>query len=66
VGTIATTLLVAGLAFYISPRGNLLWVAGVGLIVFIVTSRYLLAPDLGNHSGEDDAKSSMPCFSKMA
>jgi len=66
VGTLATTLLGAGLAFYISPRDNLLWVAGVGLIVFIVTSRYLLAPDLDNHSGEEDTKSSMPWFGKAA
>jgi len=66
VGTLATTLLGAGLAFYISPRDNLLWVAGVGLIVFIVTSRYLLAPDLDNHFGEPDAKSSMPWFGKAA
>jgi len=66
VGTLATTLLGAGLAFFISPRANLLWVAGVGLIVFVVTSRYLLAPDLDNHSGEEDTKSSMPWFGKAA
>jgi hypothetical protein len=66
VGTLATTLLGAGLAFYISPRENLLWVAGVGLVVFLVTSRYLLAPDLDNHSGEEDTKSSMPWFGKVA
>jgi len=66
VGTLATTLLGAGLAFYISPRDNLLWVAGVGLVVFLVTSRYLLAPDLDNHSGEEDTKSSMPWFGKAA
>jgi len=66
VGTLATTLLGAGLAFYISPRANLLWVAGVGLIVFLVTSRYLLSPDLDNHSGEEDTKSSMPWFGKAA
>jgi len=34
VGTLATTLLGAGLAFCIAPRENLLWAAGVGLIVF--------------------------------
>ena len=66
VGTLATTLLGAGLAFYISPRDNLLWVAGAGLIVFLVTSRYLLAPDLDNHFGEPDTKSSMPWFGKAA
>ena len=66
VGTLATTLLGAGLAFYIAPRENLLWAAGVGLIVFVVTSRYLLAPALDNHSGEEDTKSSMPWFGKAA
>jgi MFS family permease len=66
VGTLATTLLGGGLAFYISPRKNLLRVAGEGLVVFLVTSRYLLAPDLDNHSGEEDTKSSMPWFGKAA
>ncbi len=66
IGTLATTLVGAGLAFFISPRDNLLWIAGVGLIVFLISSRYLLAPDLDNHSGEEDTKSSMPWFGKLA
>ena len=59
-------MLGAGLAFYIASRENLLCAAGVGLVVFVVTSRYLLAPALDNHSGEEDAKGSMPWFGKAA
>jgi MFS family permease len=66
VGTLVATLLGAGLSFVMSPAANLIWVASIGFVAFVFTSIGLLPPELDEHSGEEDTKSSMPWFGKAA
>ena len=65
-GTLAATIFGATVSHFLTPAQNLLLVAGVGLVVFILATRQLLSPDFDGHLGTDDgeekARVSVPWF----
>ena len=63
-GTLASTIFGATVAYLLTPRQNLLIVAGVGFVVFLIAARKLLPPSLDGHAGRNDevTSNSVPWF----
>ena len=63
-GTLVSTIFGATVAYLLTPRQNLLIVAGVGFVVFLIAARKLLPPSLDGHAGRNDevTSNSVPWF----
>jgi fucose permease len=63
-GTLAATVFGATVAYLLTPQQNLLIVAGVGFVVFLIAARKLLPPSMDGHAGTNDevTSNSVPWF----
>jgi MFS family permease len=63
-GTLASTIFGATVAYLLTPQQNLLIVAGVGFVVFLIAARKLLPPSMDGHAGTNDevTSNSVPWF----
>lgn len=63
-GTLASTIFGATVAYLLTPQQNLLIVAVVGFVVFLIAARKLLPPSLDGHAGRNDevTSNSVPWF----
>ncbi len=63
-GTLVATVFGATVAYLLTPQQNLLIVAGVGFVVFLIAARKLLPPSLDGHAGVNDevTSNSVPWF----
>ncbi len=53
-GTLVATVFGATVAYLLTPQQNLLIVAGVGFVVFLIAARKLLPPSMDGHAGTND------------
>jgi fucose permease len=63
-GTLVATVFGATVAYLLTPQQNLLIVAGVGFVVFLIAARKLLPPSMDGHAGTNDevTSNSVPWF----
>jgi MFS family permease len=64
VGAFATTVLGGAITRHVSPRTNLLAIAMVSVIAYLIAAYYLLPPSIDGHKGEDEHEAKIPLFGK--
>jgi MFS family permease len=63
-GAFVTTVIGGAITRHVSPRVNLIAIAIVALIAYLIAAYYLLPPAIDGHKGEEDHESKIPLFGK--
>jgi MFS family permease len=64
VGAFVTTVLGGAITRHVSPRTNLVSIAIVALIAYLIAAYYLLPSSIDGHKGEEDHEAKIPLFGK--
>jgi MFS family permease len=63
-GAFVTTVIGGAITRHVSPRVNLIAIAIVALLAYLIAAYYLLPPAIDGHKGEEDHESKIPLFGK--
>ncbi|MEY2710135.1 MAG: hypothetical protein RL031_1008 [Actinomycetota bacterium] len=64
VGAFVTTVLGGAITRHVSPRTNLLSIAIVSVVAYLIAAYYLLPSSIDGHKGEEEHKAKIPLFGK--
>jgi MFS family permease len=64
VGAFLTTVLGGAITRHVSPRTNLLAIAMVSVIAYLIAAYYLLPSSIDGHKGEEEHEAKIPLFGK--
>jgi MFS family permease len=63
-GAFVTTVLGGAITRHVSPRTNLVAIAIISLIAYLIAAYYLLPPSIDGHKGEEAHEAKIPLFGK--
>ena len=63
-GAFVTTVIGGAITRHVSPRANLLAIAGVSVVAYLIAAKFLLPPNMDGHKGEDEHEAKIPLFGK--
>ena len=63
-GAFITTVVGGAITRHVSSRANLLVIAVVCFIAYLISSQFLLPPELDGHKGDDEHEAKIPLFGK--
>ncbi|MEJ6607995.1 MAG: MFS transporter [Candidatus Planktophila sp.] len=63
-GAFLTTIIGGAITRHVSPRVNLLAIAAVSLVAYLIAARFLLPSEVDGHKGEEEHAAKIPLFDK--
>lgn len=65
-GAFVTTVIGGAITRHVSPRVNLISIAAVALVAYLIAACYLLPSSIDGHKGEEEHAAKVPLFGKSA
>ena len=63
-GAFVTTLIGGAITRHVSPRLNLIAIAAVCLVAYLIAAKFLLPSEIDGHKGEEEHEAKIPLFDK--